>query len=78
MQPVRTSMTRTDALTHINSYKSPFKGETGDKRAIHKRISSNLKEKRRQQKGERKKKLRQSSTHLDQMSSCDVDQEILD
>ena len=74
MQPVRTSTITRDALPHINTYKSPFK----DKRAIHKRISSNIKEKRRQQKGEKKRKLRQSSTHLDQMSSCDVDQEMLD
>ena len=74
MQPVRTSTTTRDALPHINTYKSPFK----DKRAIHKSISSNLKEKRRQQKGEKKRKLRQSSTYLDQTSSCDVDQEILD
>ncbi|XP_062518204.1 PWWP domain-containing protein 2A-like isoform X2 [Corticium candelabrum] len=78
MQPVRTSTTRRDTLPHINTYKSHFKGETGDKRAIHKRISSNLKEKRRQENGEKKRKIRQSSTHLNQMSSCDVAQGILD
>ena len=73
MQPVRTSTTRENALPHINTYKSPLK----DKRVIHKRISSNLKEKRRQQMGEKKRKLLESSTHLDQTSNFD-DQEILD